>query len=207
MVKKEKFLKKPRKTAALQEDGDALWQGVAGSVKPLKKGKNRVMDHDESVVERAIAKAPSKVSPAKQVKKKQAPVRPLGADESASVASKSHEISHGLAAGVDKRTNMRLIKGQIPPEATLDLHGHTQATAHRALDAFIDAAYESGKRCVRVVTGKGLRLNTGEIGVLRQNVPKWLNGSRLRPKVLAFSHAPPRDGGEGALYVLLKRKR
>ncbi|MBT4889050.1 MAG: hypothetical protein HON65_05815 [Rhodospirillales bacterium] len=199
MVKREKNIQK----GAGIEDDNALWQGVAGSVRPLTRGKNRVFDHDEDLVEQAVAKVPSSKHPPKKKFK----TRPSQVEETLQAPSKSHEITHGLAAGVDKRTNMRLIKGQIPPEATLDLHGHTQATAHRALDAFIDAAYETGKRCVRVVTGKGLRLDTGEIGVLRQNVPHWLNSARLRPKILAFSHAPKRDGGEGALYVLLKRKR
>ena len=197
--------KKPPPTTD-SEDGDALWQGVAGTVRPLKTGKNRVLDHDDTVIHEVSKTTPSDTFDTPPTSKKakarrNAPVIPPQA------RPKSTEISHGLAAGVDKCTNLRLIRGQIPIEATLDLHGHNRATAHRALDAFIDAAYASGKRCVLVVTGKGLRIDTGEIGVLRQAVPDWLNGARLRPRILAFAHAIPRDGGQGALYVLLKRQR
>lgn len=191
------------------EDGDALWRGVAGTVRPLKSGKNRILDHDDTIIQGD--QGVEKVSPSNTF---DAPIAPKKAKAQRNVPvippqarPKSTEISHGLAAGVDKRTNLRLIRGQIPIEATLDLHGHNRATAHRALDAFIDAAYGSGKRCVLVVTGKGLRIDTGEIGVLRQAVPDWLNGARLRPRILAFAHAIPRDGGQGALYVLLKRQR
>jgi DNA-nicking Smr family endonuclease len=58
---------------------------------------------------------------------------------------------------------------------------------------------------VIVVTGKGLKADGG--GVLRANVPRWLNEPDLRARVLAFAHARPKDGGEGALYVLLKKRR
>lgn len=95
----------------------------------------------------------------------------------------------------------------MPIDGRLDLHGHTKESAHRALDSFIKGAFSAGRRCVIIITGKGLRVNSGEVGVLRQSVPQWLNSPELRPMVLAFSHATPKDGGEGALYVLLKRKR
>ena len=88
----------------------------------------------------------------------------------------------------------------------MDLHGMTQDQAHRALNAFIDASSHAGRRCVLVITGKGGR-GDGSVGVLREQVPRWLNQAPLRPLVLAFSYATPKDGGEGALYVLLKRKR
>ena len=104
---------------------------------------------------------------------------------------------------MDKRTLTRFRRGQMEIEATLDLHGHTQDSAHRALDAFIKGHAAAGRRCVIVVTGKG---RDGD-GVLRAEAPRWLNEPDLRQHVLAFSHARPADGGDGALYVLLKRKR
>jgi len=82
----------------------------------------------------------------------------------------------------------------------------TQAQAHRALDAFIGASASARRRCVLVITGKGGG-GDGTKGVLREQVPRWLNQATLRPLILAFSHARPKDGGEGALYVLMKRKR
>ena len=82
----------------------------------------------------------------------------------------------------------------------------TQAEAYRHLVRFIDQSYFHKKRCVNVITGKGTQLN-GNIGILRQAVPQWLNQPELRSKIIAFSHAPKNEGGEGAVYVLLKRWR
>lgn len=113
-------------------------------------------------------------------------------------------LDPGAAPGVDRRTGLRLRRGQLPIEARLDLHGLTQDQAHRRLTAFIRASIDSGRRCVLVITGKG---STGQGGVLRQSVPRWLNEPALRPLVVAIQQAQPRDGGEGALYVLLKRLR
>ncbi len=108
-------------------------------------------------------------------------------------------------AGVDRRTGQKLRRGQMPVEARIDLHGMTQTEAHRALTAFVDRQWFAGKRCVMVVTGKGSGQEGG--GVLRRMVPRWLNEGSTRTKVLAFDYARQRDGGAGALYVLLKRKR
>jgi DNA-nicking Smr family endonuclease len=90
-------------------------------------------------------------------------------------------------------------------DATLDLHGHTQAQAHRELSAFLAGAQAAGKRCVVVVTGKGIGTEGG--GVLRAQVPRWLNEPENRPRVLAFDYAQPQHGGMGALYVLLRKKK
>jgi len=92
----------------------------------------------------------------------------------------------------------------MPIEARLDLHGMTQDEAHRALDRFIPAMREDGRRAVLIITGKGTREGGG---VLRQAVPRWLDEARLRPHVLAIEEARPQHGGAGALYVLLRRKR
>ena len=115
------------------------------------------------------------------------------------------ELSHGRAAGVDKRTLERLRRGQLPVEAEIDLHGHTQDEAHRVLNAFIAGHSAAGRRCVRVITGKGSFREGG--GVLKTAVPRWLNEPPLQDSILAFAHARRGDGGEGALYVLLRRKR
>lgn len=114
------------------------------------------------------------------------------------------QLSHGHSPGVDRRTGDRLRRGRLEIEARIDLHGMTQDAAHAALLGFVGRSYEAGRRCVLVITGKGLRDGTG---VLRAAVPRWLNEPRLRGAILAFSHAQPKDGGEGAIYVLLKRKR
>jgi DNA-nicking Smr family endonuclease len=75
----------------------------------------------------------------------------------------------------------------------------TQAEAHRALDEFLALADAAGQRCVLVITGKG--------GVLRAGVPRWINEQPSRSRVLAVMPAQPKDGGAGALYILLRRRR
>jgi DNA-nicking Smr family endonuclease len=112
-------------------------------------------------------------------------------------------LEHGTSPGVDRRTADRFRKGRMTVDGRLDLHGMTQEQAHSALHSFIERAAANGLRCLLVITGKGMR---GE-GVLRRMVPRWLNDSRLRPLILSFSHAQIPDGGDGALYVLVKRRR
>ncbi len=119
-------------------------------------------------------------------------------------ARSAHALDHGKTVGIDRRTADRLKKGGMAIEARLDLHGLTQDEAYGALRRFLLASYERERRCLLVITGKGTREGSG---VLRGQVPRWLNEASLRPFILAFSYAQPRDGGEGALYVLLKRRR
>ena len=104
-------------------------------------------------------------------------------------------------AGIDRATAERLRRGRYPVEAVLDLHGMTQERAHRALAGFIGSARAAGRRCVLVVTGHGRTSG----GVLKAAVPRWLAEPELRPHVLAISTARPKDGGTGALYLLLRK--
>ena len=120
-------------------------------------------------------------------------------------AKKLPELQSGEAIGLDRRTMDRLRRGQIRAEARLDLHGHTQDEAQSALVDFLSRAQHSGKRCVIVITGRG-RMGQGG-GVLRSQTPRWLNLPSLRPLVLGFAVAQPKDGGSGALYVLLKKRK
>ena len=116
------------------------------------------------------------------------------------------DIAVGRAPGLDKRSAQRLKRGQLAVEDRIDLHGMTQTQAHRALTRFIAGAQADGKRCVLVITGKGLRPD-GATGVLRDMAPRWLNEPPNRARVLALHTAQPKHGGAGAYYVLLKRKR
>ncbi len=108
-------------------------------------------------------------------------------------------------AGVDKRTADRLKRGRLGIDARIDLHGMTRHAAQDALLGFIDRAHARAQRCVLVITGKGSR--GGEAGVLRSEVPRWLNLPHVRKKVVAVTQAQQRDGGSGAYYVLLRRQR
>ncbi len=108
-------------------------------------------------------------------------------------------------AGIDRANAERLKRGRHPIEARLDLHGLTQAEAHRELADFIWASYQAGRRCVLVITGRGL--GPDGPGVLKSAVPRWLEESGLRRRILAVAAAQPRHGGAGALYLLLRRQR
>ena len=116
------------------------------------------------------------------------------------------ELRHDFAPGVDKRTVDRMRRGQLRVEGRIDLHGLTREGAHRALIGFLTRASDEGRRCVIVITGRGARSEDGT-GILRASVPRWLNEAPLRGAILAFCQAQPKDGGAGALYVLLRRKR
>jgi DNA-nicking Smr family endonuclease len=171
--------------------GDSeLWQAALRDVKPLRKRKPPPMSKP------LPAPAPVNV-PA-------APAKPRAA------LSPLPPITGLRAPGLDKASAERLKRGRYPIEARIDLHGMTQDGAHGALGDFIAASARAGRRCVLVITGKGLRRlgddrPAGEIGVLRGAVPRWLNETPNRTRILAFATAQPRDGGGGAFYVLLRR--
>jgi DNA-nicking Smr family endonuclease len=107
----------------------------------------------------------------------------------------------GHFAGLDRASAERLRRGRYPIEARLDLHGMTQAEAHRALNGFVAGSRAIGRRCVLVITGHG-RMSGG---ILKSAVPRWLNEPDLRRHVLAITPAQQRDGGAGALYLLLRK--
>jgi DNA-nicking Smr family endonuclease len=113
-------------------------------------------------------------------------------------------LALGATADIDKRTAQRFTRGEMAIDGRIDLHGLTLDQAHSALSSFIRGASARGARCVVVVTGKGKDQSVGKI---RREVPLWLNQGGLRSLILAISEARPRQGGAGALYVLLKRKR
>jgi len=172
----------------------ALWRSAMRDVRPL-----RVRPSSE-----APQRSPEPAPPASEPR----PPKPRPA------APTLPKIGGHRAPGLDKSSAEKLKRGRYTIERRLDLHGLTQEAAHRALAGFIARAAEDGVRCVLVITGKGFRRPSDgdaggaqEIGVLRQAVPRWLNEAPNRARILAFGTAQPRDGGLGALYVLLRRRR
>lgn len=97
----------------------------------------------------------------------------------------------------------RIRRGQSEIDARIDLHGHTQDTAHREVVDFILRQAALGARCVLVITGKG-RLGTG---VLRSRLFDWIADPDLRPFIAGYATAHPRHGGSGAVYLFLRSKR
>lgn len=103
---------------------------------------------------------------------------------------------------LDRRSWLKLRRGSYPIDARIDLHGMTQAEAHARLASFLAGAQARGNRCVLVITGRGLRHG----GTLREMTPRWLETGPNRSIVLSFAQARLHHGGEGALYVLLRRR-
>jgi DNA-nicking Smr family endonuclease len=114
----------------------------------------------------------------------------------------SRRLDPARPVDLDRRTWLKLRRGLYPIDARLDLHGLTQDQAHDRLPGFLRSAHARGSRCVLVITGRGAR--TG--GTLRTMTPRWLDEAPLRPLVLTFAQARVEHGGEGALYVLLRRR-
>jgi DNA-nicking Smr family endonuclease len=116
------------------------------------------------------------------------------------LAANSGDVVRFQRPSVGRRTMRRLARGSFAVQGEIDLHGMTLAEARPRLEAFLKEAAKSGKRCVRVVHGKGL--GSGARGaVLKPNVDRWL---RRCDAVLAFVSTRQVDGGTGAVYVLLR---
>jgi DNA-nicking Smr family endonuclease len=179
----------------LREDERELWEHVTRDV---RKPRART----------AKPKPPAEAKPT---------VRHKAADTPARTVAPSAVKRAPPPFGVDGATAERLRRGKIEPDATIDLHGMTQAQAHTRLVAFVRRGHEIGNRCVLVITGKGspaAREDAGrgfvmpersKAGVLRTLVPLWLE--ELRALVTGVQSAHQKHGGGGAFYVYLKRKR
>lgn len=175
----------------LTEDDLSLWNLVTQSIKPFS-GK----------VFNAIK--PSKEQSSYSKKSLHPTPPPSASTPTTPPSSPLHQyLSVGNLQHMDKQSAKRFKKGKWPIEARLDLHGYDKIQASAALSDFIHSSYQQQKRCVIVITGKG----KDSPGILKQQVPLWLNEPNLRSYILGFSYARPHDGGEGALYILLKRAR
>lgn len=187
----------------ISEEDRALWRKVTRDAKPLEKAK-------KAAEAAAPLPKPATTPPAKTAQAPKPAASPPSLAPSRSRKPEAPPLESGRAAGLDRRNLERLRRGKLPIEATLDLHGDRQAEAHQRLDRFLAAAQAAGRRCVLVITGKGKlgRPENGrETGVIRSNLPRWLNEAPNRDRVLAFAQAQAAHGGAGAFYVLLKRRR
>lgn len=177
-------------------DDAALWARVTGNVKPLRNRSGAAPRPS------AAGTAGEEAKPKARAASAPAPAR----SASQPPGSVPVPLAPGAAPGLDRRTAQRLRRGQLRIEGHIDLHGMTQAEAHANLARFLNASAAGGRRCVLVITGKGLRGGAGT-GILRAELPRWLNEASLRPLVLSFAPAQPKDGGGGAFYVYLRKAR
>ena len=181
----------PRRKRSLSEEERALWDHVAKQVKPLRKKtrqtKIQVAAESESPVAArpaAPTRSPVPVRMTPPPKPQAPPLAPLG-----------------------RRERSQLSRGKKEIDARIDLHGMTQTRAHRALFGFLQRAHGDGLTFVLVITGKGKVGSESERGVLRRQVPQWLGLPEFRSLVVGFEEAHIGHGGEGALYVRVRRSR
>jgi DNA-nicking Smr family endonuclease len=174
-------------------DDAALWDRVAREVRPLRRCE----------AAKARVTGTGGAEPAPAPKSKSVSSRATAASRAGVAPVPAPPLSAGTAPGLDKRNLTRLRRGQLSIDGRIDLHGMTRDEARTALLAFLAFQLERGARCVLVITGKGGR----GTGVIRAALPHWLNDAILRPGVVAFAEAQPRDGGAGAFYVYLRRRR
>ena len=179
----------PKDTKSMPEDGNALFQKLMADTKPIKGHKRKT--NTANKITNPIPKTP-KTQTSKTEK-------PLLHPNTNSL------LEAGVAKNLDRKTMDRLRKGKLRPEKYIDLHGMTAAAAHLSLNTFLSEAHNLGHRCVLVITGKGNLRHGG--GIIRRELPSWLNSRENRKLVLGFSKAQPFDGGTGAFYILLKRQR
>ena len=193
----------PKRSAGheLSAEERALWEHAARSLKPLK-GKARVHTAQEKEAPPVPPRAHDKP-----------PVHRPAAEPRTPAKATPPPLS-----GLDRRKARKVGAGKVEIEGRIDLHGMRQAEAHAALRRFLLRGYAEGRRWVLVITGKGAPLRRGEDdagplsvrdderGVLKRNVPRWLDEPELRAIVVGFTTAAIRHGGDGALYVQLRRR-
>lgn len=195
-----------RKRARVTGSERELWDHVARTVDPLR-GKKRVPTHaaaqDDPPQRRKLPEKPPAAPSA-------AKTHPPAALRKPTPAAKPAPPEPVV---LDRRKSRRIAKGREPIEARIDLHGMRQAEAHDTLRGFIVRCHANGLRRVLVITGKGTAtdarddwtMGERERGVLRRNVPRWLAEPGLAALVSAVAPAHARHGGDGALYVMLRR--
>jgi DNA-nicking Smr family endonuclease len=186
----------PRRKRALSEEERVLWESVAKQTKPLRKrsraAKPQLAAPDSQTPVATKAAAAPKAHPAAKAPRAPRPDLPLAAPP---------------LAPLGRRERSQLSRGRKEIDARLDLHGMTQTRAHRALSGFLQRAHSEGLTFVLVITGKGRMGAESERGVLRRQVPQWLSLPEFRSLVVGFEEAHIGHGGEGALYVRIRRSR
>jgi DNA-nicking Smr family endonuclease len=183
----------PKRKRALSEEERALWESVAKQVKPLRKKPRAARAHSASIAPEATVQPTAAAKAAASTK---------------SVRQPNPPVAPPPLAPLGRRERSQLSRGRKDIDARIDLHGMTQTRAHRALFGFLQRAHGEGLTFVLVITGKGKAGGAdSERGVLRRQVPQWLGLPEFRSLVVGFEEAHIGHGGEGALYVRIRRSR
>lgn len=176
----------------VSEEEQALWRAVTRTVSPLRGRRKDALTATEHA----------------EPKPKQKPARPLPPPpHPVAVAQKAApRPKEPVLAPIDRRAKQKLARGTQAIDARIDLHGRTQGEAHAALLRFLHRAQANGAKTVLVITGKGGGRDGGR-GVLKRQVPMWLALPEFRGLVVGFGDAAIGHGGEGALYVRVRRSK
>lgn len=183
-----------RKRSLLSEEDRALWESVARQIKPLRrKPRLTAIEPDASADAADVAAKPRKLKPVPIVATPKPATQPPAPPKLVTLG---------------RRERSQIGRGRKEIDARIDLHGMTQARAHRALHDFLHRAHRDGLALVLVITGKGKATGPeSERGILRRQVPLWLALPEFRTLVVGFDAAHIGHGGEGALYVRVRRAR
>jgi len=185
------------------EDSD-LWKLITKKDKKYS-ASNKFVQKKKSTEKKNININKNKFDLAERVFKENKPVRKEKVERK--IVQKEQELDpNKIPSGISLSQAEKFSRGKIRPEEQIDLHGFTLSGAHNYLKEKLTLLYKKNIRCVLIITGKKIG-KYGAEGVLRKEVPKWLNAAPLRQMILMTSWAQPRDGGDGALYVLLKKNR
>lgn len=185
----------PSRRRVLSRDERILWSTFTRAIAPLRDAPQD--SPDEETADSVAPPVPKKrgVKPPAQGHTSVPPAAP----------PKSAQLT---PQPLSRRMRGRVARGKEAIDARLDLHGLTQSEAHATLLHFMRSASARGARLVLVITGKGRRNEgEGERGVLRRQVPQWLRLPEFRAFVIGFEDAHMAHGGEGALYVRVRRAR
>lgn len=174
----------------LSPDEAALWRKVVESVRPLQGMTARP----------APALPPADAPPT-------APASTAKVDRPAVTAAQTGPANKSPGSTLDSSWDRRLSRGLVQPDLTLDLHGHNLAMAYDLLDRKLEQAIATRARTMLLITGKAPSAATPERGAIRAAVGDWLAASRHAGDIAAVRNAHPRHGGNGALYIILRRAR
>lgn len=176
----------------------------------LTRDEKRLWGRVERTLDKVKAKAAAApepdAPPAPVIKASPKFVKPTKASPPAppqQAAEKPRPVPHAAPHELEPRKHRRLARERDPIDAKIDLHGHGRFQAQDALTSFLLGAHARGYRAVLVVTGKGSR---GGTGVIRASVGEWVAQPPLRAIVSGVSPAHRRHGGEGAVYVTLRKR-
>ncbi|MCY3983890.1 MAG: Smr/MutS family protein [Roseovarius sp.] len=196
-----------RKSKCLTTEDVNLWHEVAATID--RKHDQKKVARPAKEVKRRLPE--TKASIKKGTKNSQeAKIEHLGYANRGDVAAVGKKPRSNIH--MDRKKYGRMIRGNMTPEKTIDLHGFRQDHAKKVLADFILKSHQNQNRLLLVITGKGRNdncdhFNAEEAGVLRRAVPQWLEDPKLADVVLQIAQAHRKHGGSGAYYIYLKRRR